>query len=352
MRKMLAILASFALCGTAFAGDLPDRSTLSYEENATINTACAGATAQGASAFQACVMKQIAALQEHPTPDRSELSPSRNRAILSDCSYLRRTGIAPYNDCIRAAMAAPQPKPSTEEKTDDELRPNYTQYFTENASDKPQPVKVAMASLPKPGAVLPQRPDHIEQKSLSAADLFKKVERSVFVVLASPSLADARTRNISQGSAVAISEHLLLTNCHVVRDRPLIKIMQDQKAIKAEATLVAADPDADRCVLEAKELTLVPIGGIRSLDSLTIGERVFAVGSPFSLERTLSEGLISGIRHNVGRNLIQTSAPVSPGSSGGGLFDDRGNLIGITTLGSTARAQNLNFAVAASDFWR
>ncbi len=352
MRKMLAIFASVGLCGTAFAGDLPDRSGLSYEENATINAVCAAAAPQGASAFQACVAKQIAALHDHPTPDRSELSPSRNRAILSDCNYLRRSGIAPYNDCIRAAMAAPQPKSSTEQKANDELTPNYARYFTENATEKPQPVRVAMSSLPKPGAALPPRPDHIEQRALSPAELFKKVERSVFVVLASPSLSEARVRNIAQGSAVAISEHLLLTNCHVVRDRPLIKIMQDQKAVKAEATLVAGDPDTDRCVIEAKDLTLVPIAGVRTLDSLAIGERVFAVGSPLSLERTLSEGLISGIRHDVSRNLVQTSAPLSPGSSGGGLFDERGNLIGITTLASFARAQNLNFAIAASDFWR
>ena len=78
---------------------------------------------------------------------------------------------------------------------------------------------------------------------------------------------------------------------------------------------------------------------------------MFAIGAPRSLERTLSEGLVSGLRHQPGRNLVQTSAPVSPGSSGGGLFDEKGNLIGITTLASLVGAQNLNFAVAASDFW-
>ena len=65
---------------------------------------------------------------------------------------------------------------------------------------------------------------------------------------------------------------------------------------------------------------------------------------------TLSEGLISNLRAEGHRNIVQTTAPVSPGSSGGGLFDERGNLIGITTSQITS-AQNLNFAIAASDYW-
>jgi S1-C subfamily serine protease len=65
----------------------------------------------------------------------------------------------------------------------------------------------------------------------------------------------------------------------------------------------------------------------------------------------LTQGLISGLRNYDGRNLVQTDAPLSPGNSGGGLFDESGNLIGITTLASRAGVQNLNFAVAASDYW-
>lgn len=352
MRKIVAIVSWSLMCGTALAANMPDRSTLSYDENMTINTVCSPMVKRGPDAYQSCVAAQIASLRDHPTPDRSGLSPLRNQAIQNECNYLRRTSIAAYNDCVRAAIAGPAPKQTAEEKANDELTPNYAMVFTESEAEKPRPVQVAAASLPKPGSALPPRPDHIEQKALSPADLFKKVERSVFVVLASPSLAEARVRNIAQGSAVAISEHRLLTNCHVVRDRPLIKIMQDQKAVKAEATLVAADNDTDRCVIETNDITLVPIGGIRNLDSLSIGERVFAVGSPLSFERTLSEGLISGIRHESSRNLVQTSAPLGHGSSGGGLFDERGNLVGITTLASFGGAQNLNFAIAASDFWK
>jgi S1-C subfamily serine protease len=343
MRKMLAIIAGMALSGTAYA--LPDRSSLSYDENTTINIACASANAQGAGAFQACVAQQLAALAEHPTPDRSGLSPAQARAVAKRCWPVKREGIARYNDCLKAAIAAP---PGETDRPSDELVTNYGKIFTAEDDSAPRPTPVALASLPQPGALLPKRPDRIADKPLSAAELYNKVERSVYVVIATQSLAEARSRSYMQGSAVAISEHLLLTNCHVVRDRPLIKLVQE--TTRATAKLVAADNTTDRCVLET-ELALAPIAGVRPLESLAIGERVFAVGTPASLERTLSEGLISGIRHEKSRNLVQTSAPISPGSSGGGLFDERGNLIGITTLGSIG-FQNLNFAIAATDFWK
>jgi S1-C subfamily serine protease len=154
---------------------------------------------------------------------------------------------------------------------------------------------------------------------------------------------------VSQGSAVAISDHLLLTNCHVVKGRELIKIIREHAV--TDAKLVAADIGGDRCVLRAEGITLLPVTGVRSFGDLAVGEHVYAIGAPRGLELTLSEGLLSGLRHQPGRNLVQTSAAISPGSSGGGLFDERGNLIGITEMQVAGAAQNLNFAGAAADFW-
>jgi S1-C subfamily serine protease len=347
MRKMLAIMGTFALLG-APAEAATDRSTLSFTENSIINTVCSSAVQRGVGAYQECVARQVAALQQHPTPDRTSLSPSRNYAVENYCNYLQRTGIGPYNDCIARMIAAP-PRQADKAPGDD-LTPNFAKVFTEDrASEKPvvTPV-VAAATLPAPGAALPQRPDNIEHKALPPKELFKKLERSVFVVLASPSLAEAKVRNIVQGSAIAVSEDLLLTNCHVVKDRPVIKLIQEGK--RADATLVAADNASDRCVIKAEGITLTPISGVRTVDSLAVGERVFAIGAPLSLELTLSEGLISGIRREVNPVAVQTSAPISHGSSGGGLFDERGNLVGITTLIYT-NGQNVNFAIAAAEYW-
>jgi S1-C subfamily serine protease len=63
-----------------------------------------------------------------------------------------------------------------------------------------------------------------------------------------------------------------------------------------------------------------------------------------------AEGLISGVREDGGVTLVQTSAPISPGSSGGALVDASGALVGITTF-LLVDTQNLNFAISASAFW-
>lgn len=352
-RSAVLILACLVIGGPALAAEpSPDRSTLSYEENVIINTACAAARRQSNNAFNDCVARQVRDLQDHPSPDRSSLSAAQNRSVERKCEYLRRTGIADYNDCLRRAMAVSAS--AADGKPDDALGPNYLQVFTQRTAEaapaKPAATPVAATSLPRPAAALPKRPDRFNTKSLSPADLFKKVQRSVWVVVATASLADAQARDVAQGSAIAVSEHLLLTNCHVVNGRELIKIVQDNTI--ADAKLVAADLAPDRCVIRAIGLTLVPVAGVRPFDDLAVGERVFAIGAPVSLERTLSEGLLSGLRRLPGHNLVQTSAAISPGSSGGGLFDERGNLIGITTLELAAMGvQNLNFAIAAADYW-
>jgi S1-C subfamily serine protease len=86
-----------------------------------------------------------------------------------------------------------------------------------------------------------------------------------------------------------------------------------------------------------------------------VGEAAYTLGSPVGLELTLSNGIVSGRREEGGHRYVQTTAPISPGSSGGGLFDARGNLIGITTLALVGREhlnQSLNFAIAADAFWQ
>jgi S1-C subfamily serine protease len=349
MRKIFGVFAALALSGGA-GWAAPDRSALSYEENVIINTTCGTVAKQNNAAFQSCVLQQVAALRDHPSPDLSGVSAARTRAIDVYCGHFRRKGIAPYNDCVTKLLATLAAQPEEPAGSEDELTPKLGKVFTEDAEGPPAATPVAVTNLPKPAGVLAERPNQIEQKELSSAEVFKKVRRSVFIVVATRSVADARSRNTSQGSGIAVAEHLLLTNCHVVKDRPLIKLIQDGK--RTNAKLVAADYVTDRCVLEADEITFVPVAGVRPVDSLGIGEHVYAIGAPLSQELTLSEGLISGVRHGAGRTLVQTSAAVGHGSSGGGLFDERGNLVGITTLASFANmAQNLNFAIAAAEYW-
>ena len=87
---------------------------------------------------------------------------------------------------------------------------------------------------------------------------------------------------------------------------------------------------------------------IADRDQLSVGQRVVTLGNPRSLEMTLSEGLISRLQINDEEQLeaIQTSAPLSPGSSGGGLFDVDDRLLGITQrINVQTGSQNLNFAL-------
>jgi S1-C subfamily serine protease len=149
-----------------------------------------------------------------------------------------------------------------------------------------------------------------------------------------------------QGSAVAIGENELLTNCHVVADMVRVTLVRDRTEIAAD--LVSKNVVGDRCVL--RTATRLPKWvRARPYDNIRVGERAFTIGTPRGFELTVAEGIVSSKRVLDGRRYVQTSAPVSPGSSGGGLFDSEGQLLGITTF-LIRDAQNLNFAIAADEY--
>jgi len=183
--------------------------------------------------------------------------------------------------------------------------------------------------------------------SLEGPVLFKALSPSVYRVLV------VSGEGTSLGSAVAISRSELLTNCHVLEGAQKITLQQGKAERKA--TVSRANPTADRCVLAVSEANLTPVRGVRSYDSLEVGEPVFTLGSPSGLELSLANGLLSAKREGKGSPLVQTTAPISPGSSGGGLFDARGNLVGITTkvlVDDNHLNQALNFAIPADSFWQ
>ena len=108
---------------------------------------------------------------------------------------------------------------------------------------------------------------------------------------------------------------------------------------------MVADKPHDLCLLRIND-KIGPTLKTRESKSLKVGQRVYAIGAPLGLELSFSEGIISSLRKADGGFVIQTTTPISPGSSGGGLFDEDGILIGVTTF-QTAKGQNLNFAVPA-----
>ncbi len=172
---------------------------------------------------------------------------------------------------------------------------------------------------------------------LRPQDVFEKARGAVYVV---------KTDESTQGSAVAISATDLLTNCHVLHDARSVQIQRDGQTL--EADLASRNRASDRCVLRARSQlpSWVPI---RPFADIKVGEHVYTIGAPLGLELTLAEGLVSSKRVLERDRLIQTSAPISAGSSGGGLFDAWGNLIGITTF-LLKDSQNVNFAIVAEDY--
>ncbi len=178
--------------------------------------------------------------------------------------------------------------------------------------------------------------------ALDPASLFKKVSPSV-VVVRSTEQDRPGSKAGSQGSGVVIADNTVITNYHVVKYAPVLRIEYQGKRYKAK--IQYADVERDLCQLIVEDLAAPPIDKV-SYKTLGTGDGVFAIGAPQGLDLTLSQGLISSIRVKGESILIQTSAAISKGSSGGGLFDKEGRLIGITTL-MVSTGQNLNFAVPA-----
>ncbi len=170
--------------------------------------------------------------------------------------------------------------------------------------------------------------------ALTPSEVYKNVSESIVLVKAS------RNKTIAIGSGVVIKNDQVVTNCHVIRKSDNVFIKGKDKWLNAQ--VIKGDKSIDLCVLSVPKLNGEPV--VISKKNLEIGEQVFAIGNPEGLEKTLSEGLVSSFRKfakNV--NAIQITAPITFGSSGGGLFDAMGHLVGITTMGLPNG--NLNFAM-------
>jgi serine protease Do len=166
--------------------------------------------------------------------------------------------------------------------------------------------------------------------------VFGRASRSVVMIYA----ADTSGKIVGRGSGVFVAKDLLVTNCHVIARGTVFMAGHKQK--RSPARLVAYDAANDLCVLNVQGLDVTP-ARIGDAKTVRVGQRVYAIGTPEGFELTLSEGLVSGLREAAGGRYIQTTAPMSEGSSGGGLFDGNGCLIGITAF-VFSDGQNLNFA--------
>lgn len=152
---------------------------------------------------------------------------------------------------------------------------------------------------------------------------------------------------LKTGSGVVINpEGDVVTNFHVVDGGTFFELSRSGKRapISTPARPVSCAKQQDLALLRAASFE-----GLRpakvSLALPRVGSRVFALGAPLSLESTFTDGIVSQIRRDGPQLLVQTTAPISHGSSGGGLFSEAGELFGITTE-FMAGGQALNFAVS------
>lgn len=221
------------------------------------------------------------------------------------------------------------------------------------ATLKGQMNKPPKESEPESG-VSPPYPTAPEGTSLPADVIFKRVNESVAVISVKSRVGTGQGSGVVVGSFMLVNKDLdykwhplIVTNSHVLRyatEKGSVTVKVAGKSY--EGTSVYNDPKADIALLRIEPAPELRPVRLSSASNQAVGKPVFAVGSPLGFENSLSAGLISSIRKVDGENLIQTSAPISPGNSGGGLFNERGYLVGIPTF-KIRGGENLNFAIDA-----
>lgn len=189
----------------------------------------------------------------------------------------------------------------------------------------------------------------------SANNVYTQVKRSVGIVIVST----FEGQLVASGSAVTVASQTMVTNRHVLVPGHRYQVLTSNGI--HEAYMTTCDSTQDLCLLDVKTLDANPVE-FGDANRLSVGDTVYAIGAPNEIgnivgvsnatnqksysppQLTLSNGLITALRPVEDGNIIQTNAAISPGSSGGGLFDAQGRLIGITTF-MMKSGQSLNMAL-------
>lgn len=183
-----------------------------------------------------------------------------------------------------------------------------------------------------------------------------RVERSVRELAAElgESVVQVRTPGGLGSGFILNEEGFLITNFHVIEGETQISIEvyhqkngQIDRKVYKDVRIVAMNKFKDLALLKiedegAPKFTSVVLG---NSDAMSVGERVFAIGSPLGLERTVTEGILSTkTRQMQGELYLQTTAQINPGNSGGPLFNMKGEVIGVTNMKMTF-GEGLGFAI-------
>lgn len=184
---------------------------------------------------------------------------------------------------------------------------------------------------------------------LSAADIYEAVRPSVVRVNSSSA------QSAGTGSGVVIDEEgHVLTNNHVINGASSVEVVFADGSTSG-AEIVGTDPANDLAVLDITDASVdLKPAKIGDSGALRVGDSVLALGTPFSLEGTLTQGIVSALDRTYAsgsttrpiRGMIQTDAAVNPGNSGGPLLNCTGEVIGINTLLENPTGENVNVGIA------
>ncbi len=210
-------------------------------------------------------------------------------------------------------------------------------------------------ATPSPDIQYPGQGDTeiLEAYSRAVVRVVQKVGPSVVSVVVGRRIPGYWGESVGAGSGVLVdAEGHILTNHHVVHgaERILVRTA-DGNAFPVEVS--GTDPATDTAVLQV-EVRNLPFVGFGDSDALSVGQIVMAIGNPFGFQSTVSTGVLSAVgrafRSQDGRlveNIIQHTAPMNPGNSGGPLVDTQGHIIGINTA-IIVMAQGIGFAIPSN----
>lgn len=164
-----------------------------------------------------------------------------------------------------------------------------------------------------------------------------------------PAVVTIRTDETLGTGFVVRADGWIATNLHVIVGGPHVKVtLRDLRGDRdlEVVEVLAASPEHDLALLRVQAHGL-PVVSLGDSDAMRPGDSVVAIGNPLGLEDTVSNGLVSARRTlDAGVEVLQISAPIAPGSSGGPIFNDRGEVIGVATA-VLEQGQNLNFGMPA-----
>ncbi len=175
----------------------------------------------------------------------------------------------------------------------------------------------------------------------NTTEVYRSAKESVVLIVA----YDALGIPSSLGSGFYFEKNKIATNYHVIEKASKIVFKHiGSKSFHTVTKVSSYSKNLDLAILSVEK----PGGPLKIRDNSTvdIGEKVIAIGNPRGLEGSVSEGIISATRGEGRLKYFQITTPISPGSSGGPLFDENGNVIGVTTA-TLKNSQNLNFAMPA-----